>query len=129
MYPEYLMHYGVLGMKWGIRKDPRKAYSKATKKLKKISAAAMKYSMTSAKKRKKIAVQEKKLLRGRLSEKKAEKLGSLKLEYAKIDKKAAKYKIQSEKWIKKMNKAFKDVKLSDLDSKDLSYVGRYLVLR
>lgn len=28
-----LMHYGVLGMRWGVKKDPVKAYRKATKKM------------------------------------------------------------------------------------------------
>lgn len=31
-----LMHYGVLGMKWGIRKNPDKAYAKASSKLRKL---------------------------------------------------------------------------------------------
>lgn len=30
MDEQYLAHYGVIGMKWGIRKDPREAYRKAT---------------------------------------------------------------------------------------------------
>lgn len=32
----YLAHYGVLGMKWGVRKNPDKAYKKGVKKLRKI---------------------------------------------------------------------------------------------
>lgn len=44
---ETLAHYGVLGMKWGVRKNPEKAYSKATKELakrkKKVVKADKKY--------------------------------------------------------------------------------------
>ena len=35
-----LCHYGVLGMKWGVRKNPAKAYAKATIKKKKLEAKA-----------------------------------------------------------------------------------------
>lgn len=31
-----LMHYGVLGMKWGVRKDPSKTYAKVARKLNKL---------------------------------------------------------------------------------------------
>lgn len=31
-----LMHYGVLGMKWGVRKNPARAYVKAHKKLRRL---------------------------------------------------------------------------------------------
>lgn len=38
-----LEHYGVLGMKWGVHKNPSKTYSKATDKLDKIAKKANKY--------------------------------------------------------------------------------------
>lgn len=37
-----LLHYGVVGMKWGVRKDPYKAYSKAVNKRNKLTQKAEK---------------------------------------------------------------------------------------
>lgn len=37
-----LMHYGVLGMKWGIRRDRGRAYTKAKKKMDKLDQKAEK---------------------------------------------------------------------------------------
>lgn len=33
-----LMHYGVLGMRWGVRKNPEKAFAKAQKKMQRLDA-------------------------------------------------------------------------------------------
>ena len=41
---EYLAHYGVLGMKWGVRHDPQRAYEKATKKVGKYQKKIDKYT-------------------------------------------------------------------------------------
>lgn len=58
---EALAHYGVMGMKWGVRKDPERAYSKAREKSdslrkkarissqKKVEKASKKTKKTSAK--------------------------------------------------------------------------------
>lgn len=42
MDEEYLAHYGVLGMKWGVRHNPQMAYTKATKKYNKLEKKANK---------------------------------------------------------------------------------------
>jgi hypothetical protein len=42
MDDSYLAHYGVLGMKWGVRKNPQRAYQKASKKFDKLEKKANK---------------------------------------------------------------------------------------
>ena len=39
-----LAHYGVLGMKWGVRHNPQRAYEKATKKFNKLANKSDKYT-------------------------------------------------------------------------------------
>ena len=52
-YPDYLMHYGVLGMKWGRRKRAlqikrnTKAYNKSVNEFNKMAIAAKKQNVKS----------------------------------------------------------------------------------
>lgn len=91
-----LQHYGVLGMKWGVRKDPSKAYNKAVKKKQSLLDE-------SAQKRHKAAKCASKARSYFLSDEKAQELLSksakYQLESTKLEKKAR-------KWEKKMQKTF-----------------------
>lgn len=45
-----LCHYGVLGMKWGVRHNPVKAYERASKKMTKLNAKTEKLKQNIEKK-------------------------------------------------------------------------------
>lgn len=124
----YLEHYGVLGMKWGVRKDPQRAYSKSISKLGTLDKKA-------AKKRYKA---ERKLAKAEKSLYKAERTGSdakyaklnrkgrkLKAKSAKLNYKAAKYEKRARKWVSQMNKTFEGVKVSDISAEQRSLGKRY----
>lgn len=115
-YQDELLHYGVLGMKWGVRRNASRAYGSAIKKKNKLEKKAMKLDTKAAKQQSKAA---------KVSLKATEKLAKatskgayqdgmkLQLEAnkknakaAKLNKKAAKYRKKKQKWEKEMNKAF-----------------------
>lgn len=114
-----LQHYGVLGMKWGVRRgNVDKAYSKASKKLEKLDNKIEKAQVKARKKMEKAERKEYGLAtpRGRYRAKKKAK---------KADYKAAKKIRKAQKWYKNMENTFKktNVKLSaDQIAKGKSYV-------
>lgn len=55
MSEQELRHYGVLGMKWGVRKNPVKAYAKASKKKKKLEDRAEAWSQNKQRREKEVA--------------------------------------------------------------------------
>lgn len=103
---EYLAHYGVLGMKWGVRKNPSQAFDKA------VSEAH--------KKRGKISKYEKQVKKrsawifggGGYTRQALHNLSKSKKRY--------------DRWEKKMGDAFKNVKMSQVDSAVLARGEEYV---
>lgn len=52
-HPDYLMHYGVKGMKWGVRRSNNKSSSTSGQKIKKAVTKRIEKSREKAEKRKK----------------------------------------------------------------------------
>lgn len=91
---EELYHYGVLGMKWGVRRNPRRAYEKSTKKLTQIGESVSKADS----KKKKYANP---LIRTSISDAK----------YKKWSRQYDKHRARGEKWYSSMKSEFSKVGL------------------
>lgn len=119
---EQLSHYGVVGMKWGVRRgNYSTAYAKSSKKLKKLNDKAAKTRLKSAKLEKKALSKEVKAT----SEKKYQKARKLQFKANKLNLKSAKLQKKGMDFEKKMAKTFANVKVSDIDPEVLNAGRKY----
>lgn len=133
-----LMHYGVLGMKWGVRRNPSKQYGASSAKLNKMKRKVAKKGVKAAKLRAESdklerkstkmemkATNEKKYQKARKKHFEATKLQA---KASKVDRKIAKKNRKITKYQQKMGKAFSGVKMSDISEKDLKRGSEYLYM-
>lgn len=121
-----LEHYGVLGMKWGVRKDPDRAYEKAGQKLSKIDRKANTFSIKGAA-REQVAAKKQRRASGALlfPKTKAKAASRATRRALKTYQRSQEQQIKAYRWNEQMKKAFKDVKVSNLNPKYVSLGEKY----
>ena len=106
-YSSELYHYGVLGMKWGVRRgNTAKAYAKASKKLTKLDKKVDKAEALARKRRGQVDAAAASFFSTKRRIDKAETRSK------KASAKAALRNRKAERWYKSMEKAFADTDIS-----------------
>ena len=117
---EEIKHYGVVGMRWGRRKNVSRAFGKASKKADRLTSKSNKADRKVAKLTSKQSKYE-----SRGDSDKANKTS------AKLEKATAKRNLKQEKadkWISSMSDTFKNAKMSEISYEDLIAGQNYVTM-
>lgn len=124
--PNELMHYGVLGMKWGVRKDPSKAYRKASNKMKRLNRKVEKKQASFEKKRDKAEKAARKTYTWSLFKYSSRQIGTKSKMAAKAEIKYNRAVKKAQRWEKNMRDTFSTVRLNQINSDDLKAGREYV---
>lgn len=112
---EELKHYGVLGMKWGVKRNPSKAYGRAVLKKKKLEERVVESRFAGTK----MQYKAEKLRQKAKTEKKMEKANDKMLQANRLLLDAAKAEKKGQKWAKAMDKTFQNYKIKKIPEGNL----------
>lgn len=115
MDESYLAHYGVLGMKWGVRHDPKKAYTRASKKVERYKKRIDKNDTKAAKNVNRAIAKSAGIFR---SEQKTNKYIN---RSNKFKRRSLRTTYKADKWIKRMEKEFSKQSVVSLDQSVLDF--------
>lgn len=121
-----LQHYGVLGMKWGVRRNPSRAYAKAGKKLSKLDTKVNKLTAKGAKREEQAIKKQRKASSAIVFQKHKAKVASKATRKAlKTYQKAQEKQIKAFRWNEQMKKAFANTKINNVDSNYVNLGKKY----